>query len=289
MKPFAFVGGLLSGLLATQAGTLVQFRTALGDLEIELYDTEKPVTAANFLRYVEDGAYRDGFFHRAVRNFVFQGGGYAVTNRGRTNAAVIQVPTRPPITNEFNVGPRLNNVAGTIAMAKTSDPNSANSQFFLNLRDNPDLDRTNNSGGFTVFGRAVGDTNLLRLLNGFTAYVPTNTAASNYIVNLGGVFSELPAHTVRTNGNGERFLDLADFVHVDIAVARQIAIGRRPDGSMLISWNASARSTNAVEYTDTFPPNWTTLTNLLRPPQARPEVIDPSPTSNRFYRIRITD
>lgn len=179
---------LLFSLVSSSAATVVHFHTKLGDLDVELYDTDKPVTVQNFLLYVQGGSYNTNmFFHRVEPNFVLQGGGFEVVERGTTNADVVSIPTFPPITNEFNVGKFYSNTYGTIAMAKTSDPNSATSQFFFNLADNSAaLDNPNNSGGFTVFGRVILGTNVLnRFLVG-----PNNYMLKE--VNLGGPFAELP-------------------------------------------------------------------------------------------------
>src|SRR5262249_54764337 len=110
-----------------QAGTLVQFRTTVGDFDVELYDVDKPITSRNFLRYITNGIYANSIMHRVVTNFIIQGGALAATNRGTTNFALNMIPTFPPITNEFKVGKFYSNLYGTIAMAKTSDPDSATS------------------------------------------------------------------------------------------------------------------------------------------------------------------
>lgn len=293
--------------LSLQAGTVVQFRTVLGDVEVELYDTEKPITSTNFVRYVADGAYRDMFFHRAVPNFVIQGGGFRVANFGTPSNTVANVTSRANITNEYGVGPFFSNVAGTIAMAKTADPNSANSQFFINLQTNTSLDSTNNSGGFTVFGRVISGTNTLTAWNSFIRYVAatTPTNAPNLIVNAGSPFGELPLLKLATRTDGTRFVDLADLVYCDVTLLR-VRVHTRQDGLAEVTWNPVAGRTNFVEYTTEFPPNWQALTNL--PPEAIPAkvyagpdlpsdsaaktypavVVDPSGDPNRFYRVRAT-
>src|SRR6266567_1981271 len=153
-------------------GTLAQFRTVFGDIEVELYDQDKPVTVQNFIRYVQSGLYSDMFMHRVVTNFVIQGGGIFVEYRNTSSNTLAYIPTFPAVTNEFKVGKFYSNTYGSIAMAKTADPNSATSQFFFNLANNSgSLDDTNNSGGFTVFGHVIGGTNNL---NKFKVG-PTNT------------------------------------------------------------------------------------------------------------------
>ncbi len=115
-------------------------------MEIDLFEEETPETVANFLNYVNDGDYANTFIHRSVAGFVIQGGGFTFIDGERQS-----VPTDPPVVNE----PGISNLRGTIAMAKLSgDPNSATSQWFINLADNAEnLDGQN--GGFTVFGQVT--------------------------------------------------------------------------------------------------------------------------------------
>ena len=128
--------------------TEVTMTTPLGDVGIELFDEEAPETVANFLKYVNDGDYKNSFMHRSVPGFVVQGGGYTYIDD-----MVEAIPADPPVINE----PGISNTRGTIAMAKLSgQPNSATSQWYFNLDDNSaDLDAAN--GGFTVFGRVTDD------------------------------------------------------------------------------------------------------------------------------------
>lgn len=132
-----------------QAGTIVRFSTSVGDFSMELLDDVAPVTVQNFLNYVVRGDYNQTLVHRVEDNFVAQMGGY----RFEPFVGPIDVPSDPPIPNEFNVS----NTRGTVAMAKIDgNPNSATNQWFINLRDNSDnLD--DNNGGFTVFGTVLGD------------------------------------------------------------------------------------------------------------------------------------
>ncbi len=129
-------------------GTLAQFRTVFGDIEVELYEQDKPVTVQNFIRYAQSGAWNQMFIHRCDPNFVFQGGGFYVANRSATNEFIDSVTNFPPIVNEFGVGRRFSNVYGTIAMAKLAgNTNSASSQWFFNLNDNLFLDAPRPSAG----------------------------------------------------------------------------------------------------------------------------------------------
>lgn len=127
-------------------GTSAVIATSLGDIPIELDAKQAPATVENFLRYARDGFYDGTIVHRVVPGFVIQGGGY--TKDGD------QKPTRPPIRNEAQNG--LRNLAGTLSMARTSDPDSATSQFFISLKDNASLDARPGSAGYAVFGRVTG-------------------------------------------------------------------------------------------------------------------------------------
>ena len=190
MNSFRFLPVLLLSLAAVNsgpAGTIVRFQTTVGDLDVELFDADKPVTVQNFLRYVHGGYYTNMFLHRVVPNFAVQGGGFNVIGLGTPNVGVDAVTNFAPIPNEFNVGKFYSNVYGTIAMAKTSDPDSATSQFFFNLTNNSGpLDDPNNSGGFTVFGQVIAGTNVLNEFQRGTNNLIIKSA------NFGGVFSELP-------------------------------------------------------------------------------------------------
>lgn len=156
------------------ANTIVTLETNRGSFQIELFDDDTPVTAANFLAYVNRGAYDGSFFHRSMPGFVLQGGGFSFN---ATTGNADPIDTDPPIVNEFG----RSNLRGTVAMAKLSgDPDSATSQWFVNLADNSgNLD--NQNGGFTVFGQVIG--------NGMAVI---DDIASLPIVDFGGTFSDLP-------------------------------------------------------------------------------------------------
>ena len=124
----------------------VELRTRLGSITVELYPDRAPVTVKNFLQYVEDGFYNGTIFHRVIDGFMIQGGGFT--------ADLNVKPTRPPIPIESQNG--LRNDAGTIAMARTRDPNSATAQFFINLVNNEALNHPKPDGhGYAVFGKVV--------------------------------------------------------------------------------------------------------------------------------------
>jgi cyclophilin family peptidyl-prolyl cis-trans isomerase len=125
---------------------MVKLETSMGDIIVELNEEAAPVTVKNFLAYVEEGFYDGTIFHRVINNFMIQGGGFT--------EQMVEKPTKPPIVNEASNG--LKNVRGSIAMARTNDPNSATSQFFINHKDNGPLDYVENGNpGYAVFGMTV--------------------------------------------------------------------------------------------------------------------------------------
>jgi len=268
---------LLLSSWCAQSGTLVQFRTSVGSFDVELYDSDKPVTVQNFIRYVTNGLYTDMVMHRVVTNFVIQGGGYYLANRGATNAALQPISTFSPITNEFRHGNFHSNVYGTIAMAKTTDPNSATCQFFFNLTNNAKaLDNTNNSGGFTVFGHVISGTNSL---NAFKIG-PTNRLVKK--VNLGIPFTEFPVRYTATN-----IIQQTDLIYVDISLVT-LEMKVNPDASRQISWNSVSNKINYVEFaTHVQSAAWQLLFSTNGNGN-KLTVIDNSPQADaRFYRVRI--
>ncbi len=123
-----------------------EIKTNLGSFVIELYPDKAPKTVANFIQYVDEGFYAGTTFHRVIPNFMVQGGGHL--------ANLDRKPTRAPIEIESRNG--LKNDAGWVAMARTSSPNSASSQFFINVVNNDGLNHPNPDGhGYTVFGKVV--------------------------------------------------------------------------------------------------------------------------------------
>ncbi len=123
----------------------VEIQTSMGNMVVELNRTRAPITVDNFLQYVDDEFYDGTLFHRVIAGFVIQGGGFL--------PGLVQKPVRDPIVSEADNG--LRNQRGTIAMARTSDPDSATAQFYINLVDNEELDASGGSAGYTVFGEVV--------------------------------------------------------------------------------------------------------------------------------------
>lgn len=267
--------------LAADAGTYVQFRTVWGDIDVELYDEDKPVTVRNFLRYVQSGRYTNMFFHRCptnqftgVTDFVLQGGGWYRSSP----TEIDRIPIFGTIPNEFGVGRRFSNTYGTIAMAKVGgDTNSASSQFFFNLNNNAFLDAPNSNGYFTVFGRIVGrnSTNVLNFYRGLSL--------NQGIQNLGGEFETLP---VTYFGNRLPTLDDLEYARgsvLNVGVARA-------GTAREISWNSLNTNVCRVEYTTNLPPVWHTLvtTNGIGRNGEPMRITDAAPNlPRRFYRVRV--
>lgn len=132
------------------AGPKVRFETTLGAFTMELNEEKAPKSVANFLGYVDAGFYDGVVFHRIIPNFMAQGGGFEARN-----GLYVQKQTRGQIANEAGNG--LKNVRGSVAMARTSDPDSASSQFFVNFKDNEFLDREHarDGVGYAVFGQVI--------------------------------------------------------------------------------------------------------------------------------------
>ena len=138
----------------------VKFTTSAGDIVVEVYADKAPKTAENFLQYVRDKHYDGTIFHRVIDRFMIQGGGFAV--------GMVEKKTRAPVPHEGReaFGKGLKNEIGTLAMARTSDPNSATAQFFINVGNNSFLDPNGGNPGYTVFGRVVSGMDVVNKIQG---------------------------------------------------------------------------------------------------------------------------
>jgi cyclophilin family peptidyl-prolyl cis-trans isomerase len=141
---------------------IVKLETSEGDITVVLFADKSPKTVENFLAHVDEGFYENTVFHRIIDNFMVQGGGFDVDLK--------QKETERKVINESKN--RLHNDRGTLAMARTSDPDSAGSQFFINQRNNPRLDWTPFKPGYTVFGEVITG---MRIVD-FMASTPTGNA-----------------------------------------------------------------------------------------------------------------
>lgn len=127
---------------------IILMETSSGDILLELFEDKAPLSVANFLSYVDEGFYNNTIFHRVIKDFMIQGGGYTVRYEEKT--------THAPIKNEAANG--LKNVRGSLAMARTAEPHSATAQFYINTVDNPDLDHQSEADdeyGYCVFGQVI--------------------------------------------------------------------------------------------------------------------------------------
>jgi peptidyl-prolyl cis-trans isomerase A (cyclophilin A) len=164
---------------AAIAGPKVEFKTTMGNFVVELDDAKAPKTTANFLNYVKGGFYNGTIFHRVIDGFMIQGGGFT--------SDLVQKPTDGPVVSEAQNG--LKNNKYTIAMARTSDPDSATSQFFINVNDNAALDYPNAMGnGYTVFGKGVSGSQTIDAIR----KVPTMVAPAPRM----GRMADVPSKTV---------------------------------------------------------------------------------------------
>jgi peptidyl-prolyl cis-trans isomerase A (cyclophilin A) len=175
MSPFLRTAALAL-LLAAASSALaenlrVEFRTTMGSFTLELYPDKAPKTVQNFIQYANSGFYKGTIFHRVIDGFMIQGGGFDPDMKQKT--------TRDPIENEAGIAMKggLRNELGTIAMARTSVPNSATAQFFTNIKDNGFLDYRDPSPqgiGYAVFGRVVQGMDVVMKI----AKVPTTTTGT---------------------------------------------------------------------------------------------------------------
>ncbi len=164
---------------AAMAGPKVEFKTNMGNFVVELDSDKAPKTSANFLNYVKSGFYNGTIFHRVIDGFMIQGGGFT--------SDLTQKPTDAPVVSEANNG--LKNNTYTIAMARTSDPDSATAQFFINVKDNQGLDYPNAMGnGYTVFGKVISGTQTIDAIR----KVPTMVAPAPRV----GRMADVPTKTV---------------------------------------------------------------------------------------------
>ena len=156
--------------------TLVRITTSLGNIDLELNAGKAPTTVKNFLSYVDEGRYNGTIFHRVMKGFMIQGGGY--------DEKLLPRKERKPIHNEADNG--LKNTVGTIAMARTNEPHSASNQFFVNTVDNATLDhqsKTPGGWGYAVFGHVIGGLDVVKAIE--------STTTRSY-----GPFQNLPAKPV---------------------------------------------------------------------------------------------
>jgi len=174
-RPAALALAALAAFSAPAWADKVRLATSMGDIVIELDAQKAPKSVANFEAYVKEGHYDGTIFHRVIGNFMIQGGGMT--------SDLKEKPTHKPIELESHNG--LHNTAGTVAMARTNDPNSATAQFFINVKDNAflDGDRAPDGNGYAVFGKVVSGMDVVEKIRD----VPTTTK---------GMYENVPATPV---------------------------------------------------------------------------------------------
>jgi len=162
-------GSRLATLRVIIPTPVVQLTLSRGTIQLELDPVAAPVTVNNFLNYVNTSFYNNTIFHRVIQDFVIQGGGFTPGNPN----PVAKTPTQAPIVLESNRG--LSNLRSSLAMARTSEPNSATSQYYINVVDNPELDYQNEQEpGYAVFGRVISGMDVVDAIS----VVPTRSVPS---------------------------------------------------------------------------------------------------------------
>jgi cyclophilin family peptidyl-prolyl cis-trans isomerase len=293
------------------AGTLVQFHIYLGvadylgDVDVELYDQDKPATVNNFLHLLKTGAFNNNFFHRLVPGFILQGGGNFAANPFSTNlvappyGSVGVVPNFGAIPGEAAKGHFYSNTNWTIAMALVgTNVNSATSEFFFNLTNNNNaaadgnLDNTSDGGPFTVFGHTVSGANILNIFNGFSDAFDVESYGLvdlDYLYSPAtdpfgaGYFQNLPA-----NIQGFEVVPAYDeLVYYSVSLlTAQASLG--PNGVRQISWNGVTGLTNNLEYTTNLTATTWQLLSSTVPTNSAPVIIpDNSSARTRYYRVQI--
>lgn len=191
MKKIILIACVLMSFSALADNTLIKMQTSEGDIYLKLYDDKAPQSVANFLQYINDDFYDGTIFHRVISSFMIQGGGFKQDLQRKT--------PRAPIENEASNG--LKNDRGTLAMARTGDPHSATSQFFINVQDNVALNYTGeqntNTWGYAVFGEVVQGMDVVDEIR----FKPTgakppfrqNAPLENVVIEDISVIKELPA------------------------------------------------------------------------------------------------
>ena len=174
-KPLVILSATAAGSCAMAADPQVDMKTTLGTFRLELYPAKAPKTVANFLQYVKDGHFNGTIFHRVISDFMIQTGGMDKSMREKKG--------RDPIPNEAKNG--LKNDLGTVAMARTSDPHSASSQFFINLKNNDFLNsaEAQDGWGYAVFGKVVSGMDVV-------------TKISKVATGNSGMYSDVPREAI---------------------------------------------------------------------------------------------
>ena len=176
MRKLVAIALMFLAFQAVAANPQVEMKTSAGTIVLELYPEKAPKTVANFLEYTKSGFYKGTIFHRVIQNFMIQGGGY--------DAKLQEKATHSPIKNESDNG--LANEAFTIAMARTSDPDSATAQFFINLKNNGFLNYSPRGHGYAVFGRVIKGEEIVSAIGktptGARGFLPSDVPRKDIVI-----------------------------------------------------------------------------------------------------------
>ena len=233
----------------------VVMQTSFGDIALELYADQAPITVENFLMYVNSGFYDGLLFHRIIADYIIQGGGYYYSN-----GMPYPQPTQAPIVNESYNG--LSNVRGTIAMARYSSPDSATSQFYINVLDNGEwLDRSQawDGVGYCVFGRVISGMDVVDAI----ARTPTANIGAGFdyfpypeIVYTEKVFVPEPQYWISGDFNNDGIVNFTDFA---ILTSSFVSIPYDPTGDT--TENQDEISETNLQAIITFTQNWLSTTD----------------------------
>ena len=282
-------------------GTLAQFRTAFGTIEVELLNQQRPETVANFIRYVQNGSYHDTFFHRLRTDYILTGGGYFAENRYSTNqdlnpSAYAAIPQLPGITNESTRGGIITNFVGTLSLGVVDKvPHPLGSEFFFSLSDASGPFFAHNQGGYPVFGRIKKGLEVLQFLNRFkpliigTPFPATNVLISIFDPNLPSYLygtGQFPVTRLPPTSCEIQVVDqLTTLVYVDITLLN-VAVTLGGNGEHKIEWDSVEGRPNVVEFTRVLPPIWEQL-GQVKGTGGRMFLVDNSPETQRFHRVRV--
>lgn len=231
---------------AEDSPDVIELVTNIGTITIKLDYQNAPVTSNNFIAYVKNGFYRNTMIHRVIKGFVIQGGGYnKLDGTLKTTLA--------PITNESSNG--LSNRTGTIAMARTSDPNSATSQFFINLKDNQMLDYGAGNAGYAVFGEVIAGMDVVREIEELATYNELPFTKKSELVYIENVYSSygfdssVSKTRISINGSGKVISDPAGIKCGKLCnlstTTGSITLKAKPvRGNLFIGWCGDCRGFN---------------------------------------------
>jgi len=261
----ATAAGLSALFAQNPSNPVARFQTDRGDMDVVLLQDVAPNTVANFLRYVNRGAYDNTFVHRSVASFIIQGGGYRFRNN-----QVEAVPADPPVANEFQVS----NARGTLAMAKLGgNPNSATNQWFFNESDANAANLDNQNGGFTVFGRIINS-------SGFSVM---DAIGSLPTYNAGSPFDQLPLQNY--TGGPIQDPNLVHVISVKV-ISKFLSLSYPAPNVVHLQGSGAANTTYRIDASLTLAAeSFTPLVTITSDSIGNISHDDTSPGTRKFYRL----